>query len=174
MVGTSRRPHTLVIVIRPVCGLRKPPMNPSASNASASTADGQPPVGCEVSVISDGLKWVEIKVPSLERALAFWHPLLTELGYEGCQAWDQGRSYALGDNRVLFIEAAEVTATQPTAVPAAQPKLRFQSRALSGFKLIKDHLAEAGIVLRQISAKSKRGAMFCHDPNGIRVELVGA
>lgn len=133
-------------------------------------------MGCEVSVISDGLKWVEIKVPSLERALAFWHPLLTELGYEGCQAWDQGRSYALGDNRVLFIEAAEVPSTEPATAtaPAEQPKLRFQSRALSGFQLIKDRLAEAGIVLRKITAKSKQAAMFCHDPNGIRVELVAA
>ena len=174
MVGGGHRPHTLVIVNRPVCGLRETPMNTSASAASSSTAQEQPLVGCEVSVISDGLKWVEIKVPSLERALAFWHPLLTELGYEGCQAWDQGRSYALGDNRVLFIEVAEAPSAQPAAAPAEPPKLRFQSRALSGFKLIKDHLAEAGIVLRQISAKSKRAAMFCHDPNGIRVELVAA
>ena len=144
------------------------PTTPSVEQAPSLAA------GCEVSVIDDGLKWVEIKVPSLERALAFWDPLLTELGYQGCQAWDGGRSYALGDNRVLFIEVSDVAQAGPAAAPAEQPRLRFQSRARSGFKLVKDHLAEAGIVLRRISARSKQAAMFCLDPNGIRVELVEA
>lgn len=149
----------------------------NTSNTNPAPSDSQAPtlaLGCEVSVICDGLKWVEIKVPSLERALAFWHPLLTELGYAGCQAWDQGRSYALGDNRVLFIEVSDVPEADSAAVPAEQPRLRFQSRAQAGFKLVKDHLAEAGIVLRKISEKSRQTAVFCHDPNGIRVELVAA
>lgn len=151
-------------------------MNTTQTHAAtpADNREPTPAVGCEVSVISDGLKWVEIKVPSLERALAFWHPLLTELGYAGCQAWDRGRSYALGDNRVLFIEVDVLPAADAAVAPAEQPRLRFQSRALAGFKLVKDHLAEAGIVLRKISAKSRRSAVFCHDPNGIRVELVAA
>lgn len=174
MVSPGHDPHTGVIVNRPIPSLKGHPMNTTKNPATSDNQEPTLAVGCEVSVICDGLKWVEIKVPSLERALAFWHPLLTELGYEGCQAWDQGRSYALGDNRVLFIEVADVPATDAAAAPVEQPRLRFQSRAQAGFKLVKDHLAEAGIVLRKISEKSKQAAVFCHDPNGIRVELVAA
>lgn len=61
-----------------------------------------------VSLVTGGLNWLEIKVPSLADALDLWHPLLTTLGYEGSLAWDKGRGYTLGKTRVLFLEVDEV------------------------------------------------------------------
>ncbi|HEU5270814.1 MAG TPA: VOC family protein [Jatrophihabitans sp.] len=58
------------------------------------------------------LHHLEIWVPDLERAIAKWGWLLTELGYRLFQEWPSGRSWRLGATYLVFEQSPALTATE--------------------------------------------------------------
>lgn len=59
-----------------------------------------------------GLHHVEIWVPSLDRTIASWGWLLTELGWQEYQNWPAGRSWQLGDAYLVFEQSPALTAAE--------------------------------------------------------------
>ncbi len=55
------------------------------------------------------LHHVEIWVPSIDRTVAQWGWLLTQLGYLPFQEWPSGRSWRLGPTYLVFEESAAAT-----------------------------------------------------------------
>jgi len=54
-----------------------------------------------------GLNHVEVYVSDLARTVVFWGWLLTEIGFEPFQEWDDGRSWRCGDSYIVFVQASE-------------------------------------------------------------------
>ena len=50
---------------------------------------------------------IEIYVSDLQRSIDFWSWLLSELGYEEYQKWDEGVSYKLGETYLVFVQTEE-------------------------------------------------------------------
>jgi catechol 2,3-dioxygenase-like lactoylglutathione lyase family enzyme len=65
-------------------------------------SDDQVPVGA--------LHHLEIWVPDLDRAIAQWGWLLTQLGYQVFQRWPSGRSWRLGTTYLVFEQSPGLTA----------------------------------------------------------------
>jgi len=54
------------------------------------------------------LHHVEMWVPSLDRAVAHWGWLLTQLGYRPFQEWPSGRSWRLGTTYLVFEQSPAI------------------------------------------------------------------
>jgi len=54
-----------------------------------------------------GLHHVEIYVSNLQRSTDFWSWLLSELGFEPFQEWEDGRSWKLDNTYLVFVQAKE-------------------------------------------------------------------
>jgi catechol 2,3-dioxygenase-like lactoylglutathione lyase family enzyme len=61
---------------------------------------------------SGELHHVEIWVLNLDRAVAEWGWLLSELGYESFQEWPSGRSWRLGSTYLVFEQSPATTANE--------------------------------------------------------------
>lgn len=125
-----------------------------------------------------GLHHVELYVADLARSVEFWGWLLPELGYEVFQEWDEGVSYRLDDVYLVFTQA-----------PLASTGL---DRRAVGLNHLAFHVAAPADVDRLTAAMNERGvrvlypdrhphaggpdhyALFCEDPDGLKVELVAA
>ncbi|MFA9430591.1 VOC family protein [Egicoccus sp. AB-alg2] len=124
------------------------------------------------------LHHVELYVSDLERSVAFWGWLLLELGYEVFQEWDEGVSFRLEGTYLVFTQA-----------PRAE---RGLDRRGVGLNHLAFHVADTAAVDRLTTAMRERGvrvlypdrhpyaggrdhyALFCEDPDGLKVELVAA
>lgn len=122
------------------------------------------------------LHHLEVYVRDLHRSVSFWGWLLTELGYQLTQEWDEGCSYRLGDTSLVFVQA-----------PAGASEL---DRRAAGLNHLAFRVVDTGEVDALTSALRARGvrilyedrhpraggpnhyAVFCEDPDGLKVELV--
>jgi catechol 2,3-dioxygenase-like lactoylglutathione lyase family enzyme len=122
------------------------------------------------------LHHLELYVRDLERAYAFWGWLLGEFGYVPHQEWDEGCSYRRGATYVALVEAP----------PGARPL----DRRDAGLSHVAFHAGSRGDVDRLTAAVGEHGgrvlypdrhpraggddhyALFCEDPDGLKVELV--
>lgn len=125
-----------------------------------------------------GLHHVELYVADLARSVKFWGWLLHDLGYEVFQEWDEGVSFRLEDVYLVFTQA-----------PLASTGL---DRRAVGLNHLAFHVAGPDDVDRITAAMQERGvrvlypdrhphaggpdhyALFCEDPDGLKVELVAA
>jgi catechol 2,3-dioxygenase-like lactoylglutathione lyase family enzyme len=125
-----------------------------------------------------GLHHLELYVSDLERSHVFWGWLLSELGYEPHQEWDEGCSYRRGPTYVALVEAPS----------GARPL----DRRDAGLNHVAFHAGDRADVDRLTRAVAERGgrvlyedrhpyaggadhyALFCEDPDGLKVELVAA
>jgi catechol 2,3-dioxygenase-like lactoylglutathione lyase family enzyme len=53
------------------------------------------------------LSHIEIYVSDLRKSLEFWDWLLSYLGYEKFQQWEQGASFKLNDTYLVFVQVEE-------------------------------------------------------------------
>jgi catechol 2,3-dioxygenase-like lactoylglutathione lyase family enzyme len=124
------------------------------------------------------LHHLELYVEDLERATTFWGWLLAELGYLPYQEWDEGCSYRRGDTYVALVEAPRGA--------------RSLHRRDVGLNHIAFHAGTRAEVDRLTAALRERGgrvlypdrhphaggqdhyALFCEDPDGLKVEVVAA
>ena len=124
------------------------------------------------------LHHVEIYVAVLEESLLFWRPFLSKLGYNEFQKWEHGVSYILADTYIVFVQA-EKDHIEPgyhrkhvglnhVAFHAASKEqvddMTAWVRALGFRVLYEDRHPYAG--------GPGCYALFCEDPNRIKVELV--
>lgn len=124
------------------------------------------------------LHHLELYVGDLERALAFWGWLFAELGYVPHQEWDEGCSFRRGDTYLALVEAPEgarpldrrdvgVNHVAFHAGTAAEvDRLTAELRERGGRILYADRHPHAG--------GPQHYALFCEDPDGLKVELVAA
>jgi catechol 2,3-dioxygenase-like lactoylglutathione lyase family enzyme len=124
------------------------------------------------------LHHLELYVPDLERSVAFWGWLLLELGYVLDNEWDEGCAFRLGATRVVLVQAPGGPAEEPidrrrpglnhlafnVSSPEEVDQLTEQLRAHGVRILYEDRHPHAGGV--------DHYAVFCEDPDGLKVELV--
>jgi catechol 2,3-dioxygenase-like lactoylglutathione lyase family enzyme len=124
------------------------------------------------------LHHLELYVPDLERSVAFWSWLLLELGYVLDNEWDEGCAFRLGTTHLVFVQAPGGPADAPI------------DRRRPGLNHLAFHVASTDEVDRLTEALRARGArilyedrhpfaggpdhyaVFCEDPDGLKVELV--
>ncbi|WP_242485585.1 VOC family protein [Pseudomonas sp. TH43] len=122
------------------------------------------------------LHHVEINVTSLEVSLRFWRPLLEMLGYAEHQNWPDGRSYILNGTYLVFVQASDLQSdfnrrgvglnhlAFHASSQAQVDELTAWVRA-QGFRVLyeSDHPYAGG---------PQHYALFCEDPDKIKVEIV--
>ncbi|MFC4449214.1 VOC family protein [Halorussus aquaticus] len=122
------------------------------------------------------LHHLELYASDLDASVAFWDWLLGELGYERKNEWDGGRSWVNGPTYVVLVQADGSDAA-------------FDRRA-AGLNHVAFHAASreqvdeltAGVREREDAALLYEDrhpfaggyyALYCEDPEGIKVEVVG-
>ncbi|WP_370469431.1 VOC family protein [Egicoccus halophilus] len=121
---------------------------------------------------------LELYVADLERSVAFWGWLLPELGYEVYQEWDEGISFRLGTAYLVFVQA-------PRPERGADRRgvglnhLAFRVRDRADVDRLTDAVRARGCrVLYEdrhpLAGGPEHYALFCEDPDGLKVELVSA
>lgn len=122
------------------------------------------------------LHHVELCTSNLERSTDFWEWLLGKLGYESKSDWDEGRSWIKGPTYIVLKRATN-------------SELPFDRQA-SGLNHLAFHASSreqvdkltAGVRERDDSAvlydeqhpyAGGYYALYCEDPEGIKVEVVG-
>lgn len=126
--------------------------------------------------ITGMLHHVEINVSSLEASLRFWRPLLEMLGYAEHQNWPDGRSYILNGTYLVFVQASDLqSGFNRRGVGLNHLAFHAGSRAqvdeltawvrAQGFRILyeSDHPYAGG---------PQHYALFCEDPDKIKVEIV--
>ncbi|CAM2814133.1 VOC family protein [Paenibacillus sediminis] len=124
------------------------------------------------------LHHVEIYVSDLHRSTAFWGWLLTELGYEQYQKWEQGISWKYGATYLVFVQ----TERRYLDIPFHRKRtglnhLAFHAASREQIDTIIDKLQEKGISIlyadrHPLAGGSNHYAVYFEDPDRIKVELV--
>lgn len=122
------------------------------------------------------LHHLELYVPDLERSLRFWGWLLTELGYEPYQEWDEGSSWRLGDTYLAFVQAPPGGDHIDRRGPGLN-HLAFHAASTAEVDELTRRLAERGVRILYPDRHPHAGgpdhyAVFCEDPDGLKVEVV--
>lgn len=125
-----------------------------------------------------GLHHLELYVRDLERSDAFWGWLLGELGYAPHQAWDEGCSYRRGAVTLVLVEAP-VGARELDRRDAGLNHIAFVAGSRADVDRLTDEVRDrGGRVLYEERHPHAGGpdhyALFCEDPDGLKVELVAA
>jgi catechol 2,3-dioxygenase-like lactoylglutathione lyase family enzyme len=121
---------------------------------------------------------VEIYVSNLEKTIEFWGWLLSELGYELANKWEEGITYKLSDTYLVFVQTEEEFLDVP------------YHRKRTGLNHLAFH-AESRAMVDELTSKLKERntkilyedkhpfaggpnyyAVFFEDPDRIKVELV--
>ncbi|MFC0522153.1 VOC family protein [Pontibacillus salicampi] len=121
---------------------------------------------------------VEVNVSDLPKSLSFWDWLLTHLGYEPYQEWEQGKSYRLGSSYLVFVQTEEEFLT-----PSYHRK-RTGLNHLAFYGDSQEHVDELTRLLREkripilyekehpYAGGEHYYAVFFEDPDRIKVEVV--
>ncbi|RYJ08684.1 glyoxalase [Halogeometricum borinquense] len=122
------------------------------------------------------LHHVELCSSNLERSIGFWDWLLGELGYEPKNEWENGRSWIKGPTYIVLKQAGN-------------SELPFD-RTASGLNHIAFHASSREQVDELTSNVRERAdstvlydeqhpyaggyyALYCENPDGVKVEIVG-
>jgi catechol 2,3-dioxygenase-like lactoylglutathione lyase family enzyme len=122
------------------------------------------------------LHHVELSVSDLDASVDFWGWLLSELGYEPKDEWDGGRSWVSGPTYVVLVRAERPDDAFDRRTPGLN-HLAFHAASRTQV----DELAatvrerEDATVLYEDRHPYAGGyyALYCEDPEGITVEVVG-
>lgn len=124
------------------------------------------------------LHHVEVYVASLHQSLRFWQPFLTALGYAGFQTWEQGASFKLGETYLVFVQA------EPEHLAAGFHRKRVGLNHLAFHAASKEQVDQVTLWVRNAGFKvlyedrhphaggADCYALYCEDPDRIKVELV--
>lgn len=124
------------------------------------------------------LHHVELYVSDLERTVAFWTPLLAHLGYSA-DPWPGGMNYVRGDETYLcFLPApSEHLAAGYHRKRVGLNHLAFKATSRAQVDEVQAWAKSAGFNLLYEDRYPFAGgpdyyAMFCEDPDRIKVEVV--
>lgn len=124
------------------------------------------------------LHHLEIYVSNLNKSTEFWEWLLTELGYEQFQKWDQGISWKYGETYIVFVQAEERFLDIPYhRCRVGLNHLAFQAKSREHVDEITEKLRQNGIDIlykekHPYAGGEKHYAVFFEDPDRIKVEIV--
>jgi catechol 2,3-dioxygenase-like lactoylglutathione lyase family enzyme len=124
------------------------------------------------------LHHLELYVADLERAAGFWGWLLSELGYGPHQEWDEGCSFRRGETYVALVEAP-AGARSLHRRDVGVNHVAFHAGTREDVDRLTSVLADRGGKLLYADRHPHAGgadhyALFCEDPDGLKVELVAA
>ncbi|MDY7222716.1 hypothetical protein E2L07_13295 [Halalkalibacterium halodurans] len=124
------------------------------------------------------LHHVEINVDHLEESIEFWDWLLGELGYEDYQSWSRGKSYKHGKTYLVFVQTEDRFQT-PTfhRKRTGLNHLAFHAASREKVDELTQKLKERGDPIlyedrHPFAGGPNHYAVFCEDPNRIKVEIV--
>lgn len=124
------------------------------------------------------LHHVEVYVSNLARSLEFWGWLLDSLGYELYQEWEQGQSWKLGHTYLVFVQREEKYADREyhRCGPGLN-HLAFHAKSRRQVDTLTEQLRERGYTILYEDRHPFAGgpdyyAVFCEDPERIKVEIV--
>ena len=121
---------------------------------------------------------VELYVANLESSLKFWTPFLNHLGYHESQRWSEGVSYQFGNTYLCFVQAPE----EHLAAGFHRKRVGLNHLAFHGHS--RAHVDEVAQWVRSAgfstlydeqypyAAGPGYYALYCEDPDRIKVELV--
>ena len=124
------------------------------------------------------LHHVELYVTNLERSLVFWTPFLTSIGYHESQRWPEGVSYMSGETYLCFVQApAEHIGTGYHRKRVGLNHLAFHAKSRDHVDQVARWAREAGFTNLYEEKYPYAGgpdyyALYCEDPDRIKVELV--
>ena len=128
--------------------------------------------------IPGAIHHIELYVASLEKSEIFWGGLLGRFGYLKFQEWSEGLSFKLNDTYVVLVQV------DPAHMEPAYHRRRvglnhlaFHAASRSQVDEITLWVSQSGYrVLYQdrhpFAGGSSHYALYCEDPNGIKVEIV--
>ena len=121
---------------------------------------------------------IELYVTDLARSTAFWSFLLESLGYVLSQQWAEGRSYQLGATYVVLVQ----TETAYLEPPYHRKRVGLNHLAFHGGSRAEVEALTAALRARGVTilyedrhpfaAGPDYYAVFCEDPDRIKVEVV--
>lgn len=122
------------------------------------------------------LHHVELCASDLERSIDFWDWLLGELGYEQKDDWESGRSWVTGPTYIVLKRASSADHPFDRQGPGLN-HLAFHASS-------RDQVDELTVGIRarddatllyedQHPYAGGYYALYCEDPEGIKVEVVG-
>ena len=121
---------------------------------------------------------IEIYVSDLQRSLDFWGWLLTYLGYELYQQWDQGSSWIKDDTYIVLVQTAEKYLEYPYhRCHTGLNHLAFYADSKEEIDDLTKELQRRGITLLYPERHPRAGgddsyAVFFEDPDRIKLEFV--
>ena len=124
------------------------------------------------------LHHVELYVADLELSLAFWTPFLESLGYHESQRWPEGVSYMSGETYLCFVQAPQDhIAAGYHRQRIGLNHLAFHARSRTHVDEVARWVKSAGFTVLYEDKYPYAGgpdyyALYCEDPNRIKVELV--
>ncbi|WP_290809908.1 VOC family protein [Halovivax sp.] len=124
------------------------------------------------------LHHVELYASDFDASVDFWDWLLGELGYEPKNDWDGGRSWINGPTYVVLVEAESAHCEHPfdRRAPGLN-HLAFHAPSRKQVDAITEGVRERddAEVLYEDRHPYAGGyyALYCEDPEGIKVEVVG-
>lgn len=124
------------------------------------------------------LHHIEIYVAALEESLLFWHPFLLKLGYVEFQKWDRGSSYLLAGCYLVFVQTDEEhVARGYHRKQVGLNHLAFHAASREQVDEVTDWVRVSGFKVLYEDRHPHAGgsgcyALYCEDPNRMKVELV--
>jgi catechol 2,3-dioxygenase-like lactoylglutathione lyase family enzyme len=124
------------------------------------------------------LHHIEIYVSDLEKSTQFWDWLLTELGYETYQKWDQGISWIFGDTYIVFVQTGDRFMDIPYhRCRVGLNHLAFHAKSTQQVEELTKKIKERGINILYLDQHPFAGgenyhAIYFEDPDRIKVEIV--
>jgi len=124
------------------------------------------------------LHHVELYVSDLQKSLGFWTPFLTHLGYRESQRWSEGVSYQMGETYLCFVQApADHLGAGYHRKRVGLNHLAFHGRSRAHVDELAAWVKDAGFTsLYEDEYPYASGpgyyALYCEDPDRIKVELV--
>lgn len=132
----------------------------------------------ETAAPAGGLHHVELYVSDLARSVRFWEPLLKKLGYTEFQKWDQGVSYLHATTYIVLVQ------TEAEHLDAGYHRKRVGLNHLAFHTASRGHVDELTDWVRTngyrvlyedrhpFAGGDDYYALFCEDPDRMKVEIV--
>jgi catechol 2,3-dioxygenase-like lactoylglutathione lyase family enzyme len=122
-----------------------------------------------------GIHHVELYASDIDASMAFWGWLLGELGYEPKNDWSGGRSWINGPTYVVLVDADEEAEFDRNAPGLNHLAFHAASRAQVDDLTDAIREREDAELLYEDQHPHAGGyyALYCEDPEGMKVEVVG-
>ncbi|PQF23432.1 hypothetical protein CUS89_07640 [Enterococcus mundtii] len=124
------------------------------------------------------LHHIEINVSNLKKSKDFYDLLLTKLGYQVFQEWENGFSYIYGDCYIVFVQTREkYQHHQFTRMATGLNHLAFSISSESEVDSLRSELLKSGVTelypeLYPHAGGANHYAFFFEDPDRIKLEIV--